>query len=149
MNIDSNAETEKCGRMIMKKYNIKNVLVTRGAEGLSLITKNLPIILLLFLKKYMMFQEQVIQYWLLAASFPNKIEETKALTLANKAAGKVIGRIGTSPISLNELFDNVPIKKKNKVFDIKLLCKKLEEDRKKGLKLALQMGVLMFYTSVI
>ena len=40
MNIDSNASTEKCGNMIMKKYNIKNVLVTRGDKGLSLITKN-------------------------------------------------------------------------------------------------------------
>ena len=39
MNIDVMLETEKCGNMIMKKYNIKNVLVTRGDKGLSLITK--------------------------------------------------------------------------------------------------------------
>ena len=39
LSIDSNSDTEKCGRMIMKKYNIKNVLVTRGDKGLSLITK--------------------------------------------------------------------------------------------------------------
>ena len=77
---------------------------------------------------------------LIAASFPNNIEETKALTLANKAAGKVIGKIGTSPITLRELFDNEPIKKNNKVFDLKVLCKKLEEDRKKGYKIGFTNG---------
>ena len=39
----------------------------------------------------------------------------KVLTLANKAAGKVIGKIGTSPIILEELFDNQLRNYKNKV----------------------------------
>ena len=86
----------------------------------------------------------------IASCFPNRIEETKTLTLANKAAGKVIvGKIGTSPITLKELFDNQQKTFNNKIFDIKLLCKKLDKDRQKGLKLALQMGVSIFYITVI
>ncbi|MBV68488.1 MAG: D-glycero-beta-D-manno-heptose 1-phosphate adenylyltransferase [Pelagibacterales bacterium] len=141
MNIDSNAKTEKCGNMIMKKYNIKNVLVTRGDKGLSLITKKASYHSPTISKEvYDVSGAGDTVLALIAASFPNKIEETKALTLANKAAGKVIGRIGTSPISLNELFDNVPRQHYNKIFDIKLLCKKLEEDRKKGFKIGFTNG---------
>ena len=32
-------DTEKCGKMIMKKYNIKNVLLQEEIKDLSLITK--------------------------------------------------------------------------------------------------------------
>ena len=62
----------------------------------------------------------------IASCIPNKIDKTKALTLANKAAGKVIGKVGTSPISLKELFDNDTKVYTNKIFDIISLCKKLE-----------------------
>ena len=146
MNIDSNAKTEKCGNMIMKKYNIKNVLVTRGDKGLSLITKKASYHSPTISKEvYDVSGAGDTVLALIAASFPNKIEETKALTLANKAAGKVIGRIGTSPISLNELFDNVPRQHYNKIFDIKLLCKKLDKDRQKGLKIGFT-NVFRYFT---
>ena len=39
MHVVSDKETERCGKTIMKKYNIKNVLVTRGEKGLSLISR--------------------------------------------------------------------------------------------------------------
>ena len=41
-----------------------------------------------------------------AACIPNKIKEDKVLSLANKAAGKVIAKIGTSSISIDELLEN-------------------------------------------
>ena len=39
MKLENNIEAENCGRMMMKKYNIKKVLITRGEKGLSLISK--------------------------------------------------------------------------------------------------------------
>ena len=42
----------------------------------------------------------------IASCIPNNIDKIKTLTLANKAAGKVIGKVGTSSITLQELFNN-------------------------------------------
>ena len=70
----------------------------------------------------------------------NKIEDKKILSLANKAAGKVIAKIGTSAISLKELLENDISAPKNKILDIKSLCKKIEEDKNKGLKIGFTNG---------
>ena len=140
LSIDSNSDTEKCGRMIMKKYNIKNVLVTRGDKGLSLITKKGSFHSPTISKEVYDVSGAGDTVLAVIASTFNKLEQIKALTLANKAAGKVIGKIGTSPIKLKELFENEQKTYNNKIFDIKLLCKKLEEDRKKGLKIGFTNG---------
>ncbi len=141
INIVSNKDTERCGKMIMKKYNIKSVLITRGDKGLSLITKKASLHSPTISKEvYDVSGAGDTVLAVIASCMPNEIEETKALTLANKAAGKVIGKVGTSPISLKELFDNDSKVYTNKVFDIISLCKKLEQDRQKGLKIGFTNG---------
>ena len=141
INIISNYDTEKCGKMIMKKYNIKNVLVTRGDKGLSLISKKSSLHSPTISKEvYDVSGAGDTVLAVIASCLPNKIEDTKVLTLANKAAGKVIAKIGTSPISLQDLFDSDLKTNNNKVFDIKTLCKKLDQDRKKGLKIGFTNG---------
>ena len=64
MHLVSDKETERCGKMIMKKYNIKNVLVTRGDKGLSRLPEKSHFILLQYPKKFMMFPVLEIRYWL-------------------------------------------------------------------------------------
>ena len=126
--------------MIMKKYNIKNVLVTRGDKGLSLITRKESFHSPTISKEvYDVSGAGDTVLSVIASCIPNNIDKIKTLTLANKAAGKVIGKVGTSSISLQELFDNELITN-NKIFDIKLLCEKLKRDRKKGLKIGFTNG---------
>ena len=55
----------------------------------------------------------------IASCFPNNIDKEKTLNLANKAAGKVIGKIGTSSISIKELF-SMRYHIHDKIFDIKI-----------------------------
>ena len=94
-------------RMIMKKYNIKNVLVTRGEKGLSLISRKESFHSPTISKEvYDVSGAGDTVLAVIASSIPNNIDKIKTLTLANKAAGKVIGKVGTSSITLQELFDN-------------------------------------------
>ena len=141
MYLDNDEETERCGKMIMKKYNIKNVLVTRGDKGLSLITRKESFHSPTISKEvYDVSGAGDTVLAVIASCIPNNIDKIKSLTLANKAAGKVIGKVGTSTISLQELFDNKLITSSNKIFDIKLLCEKLKRDREKGLKIGFTNG---------
>ena len=141
MYLDNDEETERCGKMIMKKYNIKNVLVTRGDKGLSLITRKESFHSPTISKEvYDVSGAGDTVLAVIASCIPNNIDKIKSLTLANKAAGKVIGKVGTSTISLQELFDNKLITSSNKIFDIKLLCEKLKKDREKGLKIGFTNG---------
>ncbi|MDC3024160.1 D-glycero-beta-D-manno-heptose-7-phosphate kinase [Alphaproteobacteria bacterium] len=141
MKINNNHDTERCGKIIMKKYNIKNVLITRGDKGLSLISKkdcyHSPTI---SKEVYDVSGAGDTVLAVIASCIPNNIEVAKALTLANKAAGRVIAKIGTSPISLKELFGKEQKTASNKICNIELLSKKVKLDRKQGLKIGFTNG---------
>ena len=103
-------------------------LVTRGDKGLSLITKRSLFHSPTISKEvYDVSGAGDTVLSVIASCIPNNIDKNK--NLANKAAGKVIGKVGTSSISIKELFYNEQTN--NKIFDIKLLCKNLKLDRKK------------------
>ena len=141
MKFQNNIETEACGKMIMKKFNIDKVLITRGDKGLSLISKKSSIHSTTTTKEVFDVSgagDTVLA--VIASCLPNKIEDKKVLSLANKAAGKVIAKIVTSTISLKELLENDISFPKNKILDIKALCKKIEEDKNKGLKIGFTNG---------
>jgi D-beta-D-heptose 7-phosphate kinase/D-beta-D-heptose 1-phosphate adenosyltransferase len=141
MHVVSDKETERCGKTIMKKYNIKNVLVTRGEKGLSLISRKESLHSPTISKAvYDVSGAGDTVLAVIASCIPNNIDKIKTLTLANKAAGKVIGKVGTSSITLQELFNNEITSSSNKIFDIKLLCEKLKRDREKGLKIGFTNG---------
>ena len=102
---NNNKEAEICAKNIMDKYDIKKVLITRGSEGLSYIAKKEKIHQPT--KKIEVFDvsgagDTVLA--VLSVCVSNKISVKKSLELANRAAGIVVGKIGTSTISLNELF---------------------------------------------
>ena len=88
----------------MDKYTIKKVLITRGSEGLSYMEKRdgTPTY-----KKIEVFDVSGAGDTVLAVlsiCVSNKIPVKKSLELANRAAGIVVGKVGTSTISLKELF---------------------------------------------
>ena len=141
MKFNNNSETEVCGKKIIKKYNIKKVLITRGDKGLSLIGKRMSIHSPTTAKEvYDVSGAGDTVLAVVASCLPNKIEEKTVLSLANKAAGKVIAKIGTSSISINELLENKIRLSDEKILDIKLLCEKLIQDRSKGLKIGFTNG---------
>ena len=60
--------------------------------------------------------------------------------MANKAAGKVVAKIGTSTISIDELIKNKKNNSKDKILDLKTLSKKIKIDKEKGLKIGFTNG---------
>tara|TARA_Y100001936_G_C16058983_1_gene662962 strand:+ start:214 stop:1650 length:1437 start_codon:yes stop_codon:yes gene_type:complete len=141
MKLKNNIDTDACGKLIIKKYNIDRVLITRGEKGLSLISKKSSIHSPTTSKEVFDVSgagDTVLA--VIASCLTNKIEEKKILDLANKAAGKVIAKIGTSTISIEELIgDNLNLQK-NKILDIKSLCQQIKKDKNKGLKIGFTNG---------
>ena len=81
MKLENNIEAENCGRMMMKKYNFKKVLITRGEKGLSLITKKSAIHSPTSAKEIFDVSgagDTVLA--VVAACIPNKIKEDKVLS---------------------------------------------------------------------
>jgi len=89
---------------IIEKYNIKNCLITRGSEGMIFINKN----------KSFYIQSEAHEVFdvsgagdtvisCLAASILQGKAIKESVEFANKAAGIVVGHIGTFAITLEEL----------------------------------------------
>ena len=119
---NNNRETEICAKDIMDRYTIKKVLITRGSEGLSYIEKKETVHQPT--KKIEVFDvsgagDTVLA--VLSVCVSNKIPVKKSLELANRAAGIVVGKIGTSTISLDELFkeEKLFINKKCSLLELK------------------------------
>ena len=97
-------EVENYGYEVRKKYNLKYLLVTRSEKGMSLIAEN---------KVYHIRSEAKEVYDVsgagdtvvatLAVAISAGIDIFNAVKIANIAAGIVVGKIGTAPITLNEL----------------------------------------------
>ena len=127
---NNNIETEICAKSIMDMYTIKKVIITRGSAGLSYIGKNETIHQPT--KKIEVFDvsgagDTVLA--VLSVCVSNKISIKKSLELANRAAGLVVGKLGTSTISLNELFKEEQLSENKKCTLLKL--KKIVTDYKR------------------
>ena len=92
------------GKAIIKKYKLKQCLITRGASGMSMISNN----------EYFHLPSKVKEVFdvsgagdtvlaCLATAIICGISEKEAIDFANKAAGIVVGHIGTTAITKREL----------------------------------------------
>lgn len=99
------AELEQKGRGLLQDLNLDAVLVTRSEKGMSLIRKN---------KAALHIPTQAREVYdvtgagdtvvsVLAASLAAGQEMEEAMTLANLAAGVVVGKLGTATVSVPEL----------------------------------------------
>jgi len=97
-------EIETYGQEVRRKYNLPYLLVTRSEKGMSLIAEN---------KVYHIRSKAKEVYDVsgagdtvvatLATAISARINILDAIKIANTAAGIVVGKIGTTPITLNEL----------------------------------------------
>ncbi len=101
-NIDERVIT--VGRKLQRQYKIKHLLVTRSEKGMTLIennkTYNLPTVAREVFDVSGAGDTVVAT---LAASLAGGFQLKQALTIANQAAGIVVGKSGTQPIHLEEL----------------------------------------------
>ena len=102
--LNKNQNFELAGKDILKKFNIKKCLVTRGKDGMSMISND----------EYFHLPSNVKEVFdvsgagdtviaCLAAAIICGIPDRDAVEFANKAAGIVVGHIGTSAITKREL----------------------------------------------
>lgn len=105
LNIENeNSAIEKAGKAFLKKHSIENILVTRSEKGMSLVSATKAIHFDTNAREVFDVSgagDTVIATF--AACIAKQFPLEKAVELANAAAGIVVGRQGTTPISLNEL----------------------------------------------
>jgi len=102
--IVDDTDVEKACRFIQEEFNIQNVILTRGKEGLTLYHDS---------KFFHLKTEARTVYDVsgagdtviatVAASLNNGMDLQTAINFANSAAGIVVSRLGTAPINFAEL----------------------------------------------
>ena len=124
LDCDTNEEAEQCAKFIMNKFNIENIIITRGEKGLTFLNK----------KKVIHAPTRKIEVFdvsgagdtvlaILAISISDNMDIDKVLYNANKAAGIVVGKIGTSAITKKEFLEASLINEKSKILTLKILAK--------------------------
>jgi len=99
-----NSDYEAAGLYLIDKYNIKNCLITRGSEGMSLINNSETFHIPTISKEVFDISgagDTVIAC--LAVAILNGVSVKEAVEFANNAAGIVVGHVGTAAISREEL----------------------------------------------
>ena len=139
--LNENNEIEKYGFEILKKYNINNLLVTRSEKGMSLIsnkeTQHIPSIA----KEVFDVSgagDTVVAT--LSLALTNGFNKYEAIKLANSAAGVVVGKLGTVPITLDELEETIFSNDNKKILPISKLVAKIKILKEKNYKIVFTNG---------
>ena len=107
--INSNADAERAGRLLVAKADVHSVLITRGAHGMSLITAGADPLHLssgaLEVFDVVGAGDTVIAA--LAVSLAAGASHAEASGTANVAAGLVVAKPDTATVSSEELFDRL------------------------------------------
>lgn len=101
--LDRIEDVEKLGRELKEKLNLTNLLLTRSEEGMSLFEEETVTIPTFAKEVYDVTGagDTVISVFTLAAAAGATWHE--AAKIANTAAGVVVGRIGTSTVTKEEI----------------------------------------------
>ncbi len=97
-------EIEAAATSIIERYNLESLLVTRSEKGMSYISPNERLVIPTEAREIFDVSgagDTVVAT--LAASLAASLSITDSIFLANKAAGVVVGKMGTSPILFQEL----------------------------------------------
>ena len=109
--INNSEDLCRTGAALIKKYDFKAVLITRGEEGLSLFEKGSPLVHTPFpTVAREVFDvtgagDTVIGVFALAMAAGASFKE--AAVLANHAAGIVVGKVGTATVAREELAESL------------------------------------------
>ena len=103
---NTNIDIFKSSKKIIKKFKIDNVIATRSEKGISFTNKNINMNIGTQAKKIFDVSgagDTVVAVFSVMLALKKKIEE--CLSIANKAAGIVITKKGTSPITKKEFLN--------------------------------------------
>jgi len=114
----------QCARSVRKKFDLENLLVTRGPEGMCLIIDDKREDIIPAENRRDVFDvsgagDTVIAT--LAASLAAGFPISKAARIANTAAGIVVGKLGTQPVTFSEL--EMALKKSGRIGSDKNIAK--------------------------
>lgn len=133
-NIDG--EINSASLEIIKKYNLKSLLVTRSEMGMSYIDSNEIVAIATEAREVFDVSgagDTVVAT--LVASLAANFKLIDSIYLANKAAGIVVGKTGTTPINYNELQRELNIDNSDKkvitLDEIPNLIKKLRAENRR------------------
>jgi len=102
--ISNDKDVESAGRKICDLFNIKTCIITRGAEGISVINDSQCLHIPSNAREVFDVSgagDTVIAC--LTSALLSGIDLIQAVTFANSAAGLVVGHIGTVPVRMDEL----------------------------------------------
>jgi len=129
-------EIEKYGVKIRRKYNLSYLLITRSEKGMSLITESgIHHIRSEAKEVYDVSGAGDTVVAVLAVAISAGINILNAVKIANAAAGIVVGKVGTVPITLNELRHALRGYKNTKLMYLQDLVERVSFLRKMGKKI--------------
>lgn len=138
---NENEDIHSTASNVLHKYNLKSLLVTRSEKGMSYIAPE-------FFQDIPTEAKEVYDVSgagdtvvaTLAAALAADIPIADAIYLANKAAGIVVGKIGTSPILFKELQAELQTGKPDKLVPMEQLADVLKQLRSQGRKIVFTNG---------
>ena len=135
----SEKEIIKKALKLIKKINISAILLTRGSKGMTLIqsNKNIVNIPTVAANVYDVTGAGDTVVAFLAASLSLNLKLEEAAKISNKAAGLVVGKLGSSSIGINELFDSY---KEKIIFDQSELKIIVDDLKSKNQKIVMTNG---------
>ncbi len=105
---NTDSDIAAAARIVLKNYNLKSLLVTRSERGMSYISNAGSTVIATEAREVFDVSgagDTVVAT--LAASMAAGFSTADSIFLANKAAGVVVGKMGTSPILFQELRDEL------------------------------------------
>jgi len=125
-------EIEKYGKLVRTKYKLKYLLITRSNKGMTLIERN----------KITHFSTEAKDVYdvsgagdtvvaVLSACFSIGFNIIESIKIANIAAGIVVSKSGTMPITIEELNNTLYLNEHHKIKNKNKLIKKLKEYKNK------------------
>ena len=139
----SSAEVEKTARRLMKDFDISNILVTLGPDGMALIEKNSPLyhIHARTREVYDVTGAGDTVIASLAAAVAGGTSLTDACDVANIAAGIVVGKHQTAAATLKEIMDYAfGPSASDKIVDPETLLGRISELKESGKKIVFTNG---------
>jgi len=137
-----NEDIESKGQKLREKLSLKYLLITLGAQGMVLISKNN--VEWFESKARKIFDvtgagDTVVSF--LAAMLASGKEIGNSVNIANKAAGVAVGKIGAATVDLSELSEDLRDKNTDSIFDdVKSLKETINLKKNNGAKIVMTNG---------
>jgi len=111
LSVDSDADLVAAARHIIETCNVEQVLVTRGAEGMTLVNATDPAVTLPARAREVFDVSGAgdTVAAVMAAALATGATTIAAMELANAAAGVVVGKVGTATASRDEILEQLTL----------------------------------------